>query len=222
MFNSGLRRSPTQPPKWVRWTAFFLVGISFQFIVQFFPPTPVLAQNSGSQGNTCSLISSPLTPEEESYARTAWQYFSANYQPGTGFVNSTGGYPSGTLWDLGNYLIAMNSARWMNIITQKEFDEKLNKFLATISSVKLFDGALPNKVYNAKTAEMVDYGNKLTPRGIGWSALDIGRMLAAFHVIRTCHPQYNDWLKGIVAKWQIAKSLKDDQLYGATDRKSVV
>ena len=216
MFNSGLRRSPTQQPKWVRSTAFFLVGISFQFILQFPPLTPVLAQNSGSQGNTCSLISSPLTPEEDSYARTAWQYFSANYQPGTGFVNSTGGYPSGTLWDLGNYLMAMNSARWLNIITQPEFDEKLNKFLGTIGSVKMFDGALPNKVYNAKTAEMVDYGNKLTPRGIGWSALDIGRMLAAFDVIRTCHPQYNDWLKGIVAKWQIAKSLKDDQLYGAT------
>ncbi|WP_206758976.1 DUF3131 domain-containing protein [Anabaena azotica] len=30
------------------------------------------------------------------------------------------------------------------------------------------------------------------------SCLDIGRILAAFDVIRTCHPQYNDWLKGIV------------------------
>ena len=209
-------RSTAQQPRWVKWTALFLVGISFQFILQFFSLSPVQAQNANSQGNTCSLISSPLTPEEESYARTAWQYFSTNYQPGTGFANSTGGYPSGTLWDLGNYLMAMNSARWLNIITQKEFDEKLNKFLGTIGNVKLFDGALPNKVYNAKTAEMVDYGNKPTPRGIGWSALDLGRMLAAFHVIRTCHPQYDGWLKGIVAKWQVAKSLKDEQLYGAT------
>ncbi|MHC5934714.1 DUF3131 domain-containing protein [Nostoc sp.] len=29
----------------------------------------------------------------------------------------------------------------------------------------------------------------------------MGRILAAFDVIRTCHPQYNEWLKGIVAKW---------------------
>jgi hypothetical protein len=209
-------RSTTHQPKWVKWTALFLVGISFQFILQFFPLNPVQAQNTSSQGNTCSLISSPLTPEEENYARTAWQYFTANYQPETGFANSTGGYPSGTMWDLGNYLMAMNSARWLNIITQKEFDEKLNKFLATIGKIELFDGALPNKVYNAKTAAMVDYANKPTPRGIGWSALDLGRMLAAFHVIRTCHPQYGEWLKGIVAKWQVAKSLKDEQLYGAT------
>jgi Protein of unknown function (DUF3131) len=205
----------SQQPKWVKWTALFLVGISFQFLLQFFPPAPVMAQNRAVKPSICATITNPLSPEEESYARTAWQYFKANYQPTTGLMNSTGGYPSGTMWDLGNYLMALNSARWLNIIPQSEFDEKLNKFLITISGVKLFDGVLPNKVYNAKTAEMVDYGNKPTPRGIGWSALDLGRMLASFHVLRTCHPQYNDWLKGIVSKWQIAKSVKDEQLFGS-------
>ncbi len=174
-----------------------------------------MAQNQAAKPSMCSTIVDPLSPEEEGYARTAWQYFQANYQPETGFANSTGGYPSGTLWDLGNYLMALNSARWLNIIPQAEFDQKMNKFLAGIGKIELFDGALPNKVYNAKTAQMVDYGNKPTLRGIGWSALDIGRMLAAFHVIRTCHPQYNDWIKGTLAKWQLAKSVKDDQLYGA-------
>lgn len=205
----------TRQPKWVKRTALFLVGISLQFVLQFFPPEPVTAQNQAAKPSMCSAIVDPLSPEEEGYARTAWQYFKANYQPETGFANSTGGYPSGTLWDLGNYLMALNSARWLNIIPQSEFDQKMNKFLEGIGKIELFDGALPNKVYNAKTAQMVDYGNKPTPRGIGWSALDIGRMLAAFHVIRTCHPQYNDWLKGTVAKWQVAKSVKDEQLYGA-------
>jgi Protein of unknown function (DUF3131) len=202
-------------PKWVKWTALFLVGISWQFVLQFFPPEPVLAQNQAAKPSMCSAIVDPLSPEEEGYARTAWQYFKANYQPATGFMNSTGGYPSGTMWDLGNYLMALNSARWLNIIPQSEFDEKINKFLTNINSIKLFDGALPNKVYNAKTAEMVDYGNKPTPRGIGWSALDLARMLTAFHEIGTCHPQYKDWLKGTVAKWQLAKSVKDEQLYGS-------
>jgi Protein of unknown function (DUF3131) len=205
----------TRQPRWVRWTAFFLIGISLQFVLQFFPPAPVMAQNQAAKPSMCSAIVDPLSPEEEGYARTAWQYFKANYQPATGFMNSTGGYPSGTMWDLGNYLMALNSARWLNIIPQSEFDEKLNKFLITINGIKLFDGALPNKVYNAKTAEMVDYGNKPTPRGIGWSALDLARMLTAFHEIGTCHPQYKDWLKGTVAKWQLAKSVKDEQLYGS-------
>ncbi|MBD2562837.1 MULTISPECIES: DUF3131 domain-containing protein [Nostoc] len=196
--------------KLLRWIALFLVGTFLQLL--FYIPTPALSQNS----NSCSNITAPLTSEEQTYARAAWQYFVKNYQPATGFTNSTGGYPSGTLWDMGNYLMALNAARWLNLTDQADFDARLNKFLTTLSSLKLFEDALPNKVYNAATAQMVDYGNNPLERGIGWSALDVGRILAAFDVIRTCHPQYNDWLKGIVAKWQVARSLKDGQLYGAT------
>ncbi|WP_414515867.1 DUF3131 domain-containing protein [Nostoc sp. PCC 9305] len=197
-------------PKLLRWIALFLIGTFLQFL--FYIPTPVLSQNS----NSCSNITTPLTSEEQTYARAAWQYFVKNYQPATGFTNSTGGYPSGTLWDMGNYLMALNTARWLNLTDQADFDSRLNKFLTTLSSLKLFEDALPNKVYNAATAQMVDYGNNPLERGLGWSALDVGRIMAAFDVIRTCHPQYNDWLKGIIAKWQVARSLKDGQLFGAT------
>ncbi|MBN3926427.1 DUF3131 domain-containing protein [Nostoc sp. NMS4] len=205
--------------KLLRWIALFLIGTFLQFL--FYIPTPVLSQNS----NSCSNITTPLTSEEQTYARAAWQYFVKNYQPATGFTNSTGGYPSGTLWDMGNYLMALNSARWLNLTDQADFDSRLNKFLTTLNSLKLFEDTLPNKVYNAATAQMVDYGNNPLEQGIGWSALDVGRILAAFDVIRTCHPQYNEWLKGIVAKWQVARSLKDGQLYGATvlpDKKTLL
>ncbi|MBH8572421.1 DUF3131 domain-containing protein [Nostocaceae cyanobacterium CENA369] len=195
--------------KLLRWIALFLVGTFLQLLLYI--PTPVLSQNSDS----CSNITAPLTPEEQTYARAAWQYFVKNYQPETGFTNSTGGYPSGTLWDMGNYLMALNAARSLNLTDQADFDARLNKFLQTFSNLKLFEDTLPNKVYNAANAQMVDYGNNPLERGIGWSALDVGRILAAFDVIRTCHPQYNDWLKGIVAKWQLGRSLKDGQLFGA-------
>ncbi|MEH2160356.1 MAG: DUF3131 domain-containing protein [Nostoc sp.] len=204
-----MRYKPHQH-KLLRWIALFLVGTFLQLL--FYIPTPVLSQNS----NSCSNITAPLTADEQTYARAAWQYFVKNYQPATGFTNSTGGYPSGTLWDMGNYLMALNAARWLNLTDQTDFDARLNKFLTTFSSLKLFEDALPNKVYNAANGQMVDYGNNPLERGIGWSALDVGRILAAFDVIRTCHPQYNDWLKGIVAKWQVARSLKDGQLFGAT------
>ncbi|MBD6618090.1 DUF3131 domain-containing protein [Komarekiella sp. 'clone 1'] len=196
--------------KLLRWIALLLVGTFLQFWLYI--PTPVLSQNS----NSCSNITVPLTPDEQIYARAAWQYFVKNYQPATGFTNSTGGYPSGTIWDMGNYLMALNAARWLNLTDQADFDARLNKFLTTLSNLKLFEDTLPNKVYNAATAQIVDYGNNPIERGIGWSALDLGRMLAAFDVIRSCHPEYNDWLKGIVAKWQVGRSLKDGQLFGAT------
>ncbi|MHC5934066.1 DUF3131 domain-containing protein [Nostoc sp.] len=94
-----------KPPqqKLLRWIALFLIGTFLQLL--FYIPTPVL-----SQSNSCSNITAPLTPEEQIYARAAWQYFVKNYQPATGFTNSTGGYPSGTLWDMGNYLIGILSS----------------------------------------------------------------------------------------------------------------
>ncbi len=205
-------------PKCSKLIALFLVGAVSQSLLNLSVPKPTLAQTPTAAPNACSQITVPLTPEEQVYAKAAWQYFVKNYQPATGFANSTGGYPSGTLWDIGNYLMALNAARWMNLIDQGEFDSRLNQFLKTLSGLKLFEDTLPNKVYNAATGEMTDYGNKPVEKGIGWSALDVGRMLAAFHVIRTCHPQYGDWIKGIVAKWKIERSLKDDQLYGAMVR----
>lgn len=202
--------------KRLRWIALFLIGMLMQLLLYI--PTQSLAQNTSttSTPNSCSNITVPLTADELTYARAAWEYFVKNYQPATGLVNATGGYPSTTLWDAGNYVMALNSARWLNLIDQADFDARLNKFLTTLSGLRLFEDTLPNKVYNTSNAQMSDYGNNPVERGIGWSALDIGRLLAALDVVRSCHPQYNDWLSSIVSKWQIGRSLAKGQLQGAT------
>jgi len=216
----GRNFSLSSYPRWIRFISGFIVGVMLTILLSQIQIEIAIAQNSKqndkSSGATCAIIPTSLTNEEKDYAKAAWQYFAKNYQPATGFVNATGGYPSATLWDIGNYLVALNTARSLDLIPQQEFDDKLNKFLTSLGTLKLFEDSLPNKVYNTATLAMVDYGNNPSARGIGWSALDIGRILAAFHIIRTCHPQYNDWMKGIIARWQLGRSLKDDQLYGAT------
>jgi hypothetical protein len=181
-----------------------------------FGMTPKIVQAQGA--NACGAITNPLTPEEQQHARIAWQYFVNNYQKDTGFVNSTGGYPSGTLWDMGNYLMALNAVRWMNIIDQKELDNRLNKFLTSIGKLKLIENSLPNKVYNAANGQMTDYGNNPIEKGIGWSALDIARLLAAFRGIQVCNPQYTNWIKSIVDRWDLKRMIKDGQLFGAVVR----
>jgi len=199
--------------KCLRLTASLCAGIiSSSWSVGFQYSERVLAQESGNQ---CANIISPLSPEEETYARTAWQYFLNNYQESTGFTNAAGGYPSGTLWDMGNYLMALNAARWMGLIDQGDFDVRLNKFLVSLGGLRLFEDSLPNKVYNTATGEMVDYGNNPIEKGIGWSALDIGRILAAFHVLRTCHPQYAEWLQSVVDRWAVERSIQDGYMFGA-------
>jgi|GEM_PF-75555 len=199
--------------KCLRLTASLCAGIiGSSWSIGFRYSERVLAQESGNQ---CANIISPLSPEEETYARTAWQYFLNNYQESTGFTNAAGGYPSGTLWDMGNYLMALNAARWMGLIDQGDFDVRLNKFLVSLGGLRLFEDSLPNKVYNTATGEMVDYGNNPIEKGIGWSALDIGRILAAFHVLRTCHPQYAEWLQSVVDRWAVERSIQDGYMFGA-------
>ena len=178
-------------------------------------PTTHTPSKSASSESSCAAIAAPLTPEEKGYAQTAWQYFLNNRQPDTGLINSADSYPVGTLWDMGNYLMALNSARWLDLIDQAEFDYQLNLFLTGLGELPLFEDALPHKVYNSATGKMVDYNNNPTDEGLGWSALDIGRLLTAFHIIRTCHPQYSDWLEGIVARWHMDRSIQAGQLYGA-------
>ncbi|MEM9089540.1 MAG: DUF3131 domain-containing protein [Cyanobacteria bacterium P01_F01_bin.53] len=196
--------------RWMRGISLFLVGFLISTVLNVSVISPrVVAQEGGQCG------ANPLTEEEWGYAQSAWNYFVDNVQPDTGLPNAAGGYPSGTLWDMGNYLTAMNAARWMGLIEQSEFDSRLNQFLGSLAALRLFEDKLPNKVYNSATGEMVDYGNNPLDRGIGWSALDIGRMLAAFRMIQNCHPQYNDWINGVVEGWQVALSVKDEKLYGA-------
>ncbi|MEM6451601.1 MAG: DUF3131 domain-containing protein [Cyanobacteria bacterium P01_D01_bin.105] len=164
---------------------------------------------------TCASITTPLSEKEQNYAQIAWNYFGNNRRPQTGFVNATDGYPSGTLWDQGNYLTALNAALHLGLIEQAEFDQHLTQFLTTLANLSLFEGKLPHKVYNSATGEIVDYANEPTDRGLGWSALDIGRMLTALHITRSCHPEYGNSIEEIVASWALEDSVKDGQLYGA-------
>ena len=218
---------PTQ--RWTRRIALFLTGLLAVSLCQAsgigFAPSRAIAKPIAQQrpsvqlvaqaSNQCATLPTPLTDEERRYAESAWTYFVDNVQPDTGFANSAGGYPSGTLWDMGNYLTATNAARWIGIIDQNDFDSRINKFLTNIAELRLFEDALPNKVYNSATGELVDYANNPIERGIGFSALDIGRILAAFRTIQNCHPQYTDWIDGVVASWQLDRSVQNEQLFGA-------
>lgn len=171
---------------------------------------------ASSEAKLCGELAAPLTEKEQAYAKVAWQYFINNLQPDTGLVNAADSYPSGTLWDMGNYLTALNASLWMGIVEPADFEQQLNTFLIGLASLPLFEDTLPHKVYNTATAEIVDYGNNPSERGLGWSALDIGRMLAALDIIRTCHPQYSNAIETAIEHWDLEASIKDGALYGAT------
>lgn len=155
-----------------------------------------------------------LTAREQAMAVKAWQYFVTNYQPATGLVNAVNNYPSTTMWDSASYLAALTAARELGIIDKEQFDQRLIKFLATLNTVPLFQNQMPNKAYNTITAQKVDYLNK--PGEIGFSSIDIGRMLLWLKIIKERYPEFANDVDNVVLRWDFSHIIDDcGTLYGA-------
>jgi Protein of unknown function (DUF3131) len=160
----------------------------------------------------------PLTAREHDMARICWQYFEANYQPETGLVNAVHDYPSTTMWDTASYLAALVSARELAIIDKVKFDARLMTLLRTFVTMDLFREEMPNKAYHAKTAQKVDYGNN--PGEIGYSALDIGRLLLWFKIIKERYPEHGNAIDRVVMRWDFRRIVDNNgTLYGANVEK---
>ena len=157
----------------------------------------------------------PLTEEEKKWALIAWKYFENNFNPETGMVNSVDQYPASTMWDTASYLMALISAHRLEIIDTEAFDARLSLLLRTLANIPLFEGKLPNKSYNTIKAEMVNYQNQKSEKGIGWSAIDIGRLLTPFNVIVWNYPRHTDEVRQILSRWKFQAMIHNGLLFGA-------
>ena len=156
-----------------------------------------------------------LTEDEMRYAEIAWQYFAKNTNEETGFVNSVSQYPAATLWDTSSYLLGLISAHKLGLVESIEFNQRTDKLLETLATMPLFDDQLPNKSYSAVNASMVTYDNESTERGIGWSAIDIGRILVPFNVLVWHYPEFTRDVNQVLANWDLAAIVEDAQMMGA-------
>ncbi|MFQ5627233.1 MAG: DUF3131 domain-containing protein [bacterium] len=156
-----------------------------------------------------------LTEQEKKWGAIAWVYFENNYNPQTGLVNSVDRYPSTTLWHIGDYLAALNAAYAFELINKCEFDERLSTLLHFLNTMDLFWGRLPNKNYHTINGSMMNYSNQ--PEEVGWSALDIGRMLIWLKITHDRHPQYGEYIDRAVLRWSFCDVIDScGTLYGGS------
>lgn len=158
----------------------------------------------------------PLTDTEKAWAATAWRYFVNNTQAATGLVNSVNNYPAATLWDSGSYLNAVLAADRLGLITAAERDQRLDAALASLAKMDLVDGKLPNKSYNTQSLAMVDYTNKPAKAGIGWSAIDVARMLQTLQAISWQLPQHAAQVHAVVSRWDLPTLVENGDMIGAS------
>lgn len=147
-------------------------------------------------------------------AKAAWHYFEKFTQETTGLANSVGNYPSTTMWDTAAYISGLVAAYELCLIEKPEFDRRITLLLKTMRELDLFRKELPNKVYNTKTGEKVDYTNK--PGEVGFSALDIGRLLVWLRIVKNRYPYLGNSIDAILLKWDFSNVIDEEGLlYGA-------
>jgi hypothetical protein len=164
--------------------------------------------------DSCAAAKGQLCDADLEAARIAWKYFENNYQPTTGLTNSVNQYTSTTMWDTGSALAATIAARDFELISQKEFDDRVVALLGTLQSMPLYNNEAPNKAYSTVDASMVDYTNQPTSTGIGVSTLDLARLVSWLNTLSCQHSKYERSAQLAIERWNFDRLLADNQMYG--------
>ncbi len=163
----------------------------------------------------------PLTEKEQEWAKIAWTYFSNNYNHATGLVNSIDSYPSTSMWTVADFLAAVIAALEFELIDEIKFDRYVTTTLAALNNMRLYRKRIPNRFYNTANLAMIDYEGH--PAQVGWSAIDIGRLLIWLRILRNRHPKYGEYIDKAIFRWNFCDVIdKCGTLYAGSESSSKV
>ena len=140
-----------------------------------------------------------LSEEELNWAKIAWKYFENNYNSQSGLVNIKDGYQLVTMESVADYIVALMSARELEVISKHEFDSRLSLVFGFLNTMPLAFDELPNVNYNAVSMRPTDYANNYGT--IGWAANHIGRLMVVLRLLRNRYPQYGEYADRVVLRW---------------------
>jgi len=147
-------------------------------------------------------------------ADLAWAFFQRNHQPSTGLFNGLDLYPVTTVWEIGSSLAALVSAEGLSIITKDDFFRRTRLLLQTLASMDLYNNELPNKLYFTDTARMVGENQAPSSVGLGWSAIDVSRLLLWLKIIETRHPGLKSATQTVFKRFRTERLVLDGHLAG--------
>jgi hypothetical protein len=187
----------------------FLAGLAAAFLTvraadRWARPRPALAASlAGTEALPLRPRATLLDERERLMAGAAWSYFERNTDPRTGLASSVKGHPATTMWDVGSQLLAILSAEDLGLLPAREASARLARALASLARLPLCEGQLPSKVYDTRTLAMVTPALRPAPRGLGWSALDVARLLAPLSVVAWRHPELSGAVRSVVWRWRL-------------------
>jgi hypothetical protein len=161
-------------------------------------------------------VAPALDAREQKMADAAWSYLERNADPVTGLAGAVEGFPLSTMWDLGSQLMGLLAAEDLGLVSPRGASERLGRALRSLARLPLSEGGLPSKLYDTRTLEMVNFDGSPAPHGLGWSAIDVARILAPLSLIAFCHPEHARTARAVVSRWNLAALTDGAGLRGAS------
>src|SRR2546423_2319873 len=164
------------------------------------------------------IVQVVVTPQERQLyldaARTSWNLVNRIREPSSGLARAHARYSYVTLWDIAGVTAANYVAHELAFIDDATYDAHIQRILATLSTVDLYDRKAFNRIYDAKTGRMVDNAGKISNIGAGWSSVDIGRLLVWLRIVSVKQPKYLPLATQVVRRLNMSQVLDDGYLRG--------
>lgn len=166
-------------------------------------------------GAPASAAPAPLSAQDRALGTACLHYMQANRLK-TGLVSSGAKFPATTMWDVGSQLAGMVAARELGLLGPKDFDAWMRQVLTSLAALRLYHGELPNKAYNGETLLPVDYGSLAPAKEIGFSAIDLGRLVRWLDIVAARYPQHRAAARAVTARWKTARLAQGGSLMGTS------
>ncbi|NDV19257.1 DUF3131 domain-containing protein [Pseudodesulfovibrio sp. JC047] len=178
------------------------------------PMGRAVPMNAPAQAKASQMASQRMPGNVRGAADLAWAYFQRNHQPSTGLFNGLDLYPVATVWEIGSSIAALVSAEGLSIITKNDFHRRMRLLLQTLASMDLYNNELPNKLYFTDTARMVGEDQMPSTKGLGWSAIDVGRLLLWLKITEKLHPALEPATQAVFKRFRTERLVFDGMLTG--------
>lgn len=189
--------------------------------------TRVSAESNGSLGGSAAAAAMPaitresvpadIATQDKAYAAAAqagWAFINSNYEPKTGLVHAQPDWAFPTLWDIASGIGAHFAAQELGYITKEEFVTRTRRTLATLKKARLYDGAAYGRNYDAKTGELVDENGKVSAKGTGYSALDVGRLMVWLRIVANADPSLAADAQAVAKRVNAKRVIQKGYLHG--------
>ena len=192
-------------PMWSLLAAFVLLTLSGPFA------------DAQSTAAPASFIPTPPRDDQAAFmnrsARAAWTYVTREITD-IGFVGATKNYQYLTVWDMASILASAYSARELGLITGPQYLAFAQRTLSSMEKLTLYNGTAYNRMYSAASGAMVDSKAQPSTVGMGWSALDHGRMLVWLGIVARNDPTLAPSANRIVARLDMRRVVHDGYMQG--------